>query len=241
MIATTISSSFHLLVVILIVCNSLFVNSFRMNSRRSYSTNINYRMSSGTLESEGVSKNTHDIDSNLDSDGNPIKARMPLKIAVAGAGVGGMFLGYTLQTKGFDVTVFEKSSKFSRFGGPIQLASNALSCIKSIDSKLFDQIMRKFTFTGTRKCGIKDGIRNEWYNVFDAITNLAKWNNLPYTGVIDRPDLQEILLNDMEDGRVMNSKPIIKYIENDDGTSGTTILLPPHLSPNIRPYTISTN
>ena len=37
-------------------------------------------------------------------------------------------LGYALQKKGFDVTVFEKTAKFSRFGGPIQLASNALSC-----------------------------------------------------------------------------------------------------------------
>ena len=39
------------------------------------------------------------------------KAKIPLKIAVAGAGVGGMFLGYTLQSKGFDVTVFEKSAR----------------------------------------------------------------------------------------------------------------------------------
>jgi zeaxanthin epoxidase len=78
--------------------------------------------------------------------------------------------------------------------------------------------MTKFTFTGTRKCGIKDGIRNEWYSIFHSITNLAKWNNLPYTGVIDRPDLQEILINNMEENRVQNSKPISKYYENEDGT-----------------------
>ena len=123
------------------------------------------------------------------------KAQIPLKIAVAGGGVGGMFLGYALQKKGFDVTVYEKSSAFSRFGGPIQLASNALSCVNSLSPELFDEIMTRFTFTGTRKCGIKDGIRNTWYSVFEAITNLAEWNTLPYTGVIDRPDLQEILLD----------------------------------------------
>jgi hypothetical protein len=122
-------------------------------------------------------------------------AQIPLKIAVAGGGVGGMFLGYALQKKGFDVTVYEKASAFSRFGGPIQLASNALSCVNSLSPELFDEIMTRFTFTGTRKCGIKDGIRNTWYSVFDAITNLAEWNTLPYTGVIDRPDLQEILLD----------------------------------------------
>ncbi|KAJ1429438.1 hypothetical protein B484DRAFT_430904, partial [Ochromonadaceae sp. CCMP2298] len=91
------------------------------------------------------------------------KANIPLKIAVAGAGVGGIMAGYALQKKGFDVTVFEKTAKFSRFGGPIQLASNALSCVNSLSPELFDEIMGRFTFTGTRKCGIKDGIRNEWY------------------------------------------------------------------------------
>ena len=78
--------------------------------------------------------------------------------------------------------------------------------------------MQKFTFTGTRRCGIKDGIRNEWYSIFDAITNLAKWNSLPYTGVIDRPDLQEILIKSLDDGRLKNSMPISKYFENEDGT-----------------------
>ena len=140
-------------------------------------------------------------------------AKLPLKIAVIGSGIGGTFLGYALQTRGFDVKVFEKAAKFSRFGGPIQLASNALSCVNSLSPDLFEEIMGRFTFTGTRKCGIKDGIRNEWYSVFDAITNLAKWNNLPYTGVIDRPDLQELLLKSMSDGTVLNSMQINQYTE----------------------------
>lgn len=146
------------------------------------------------------------------------KAQLPLKIAVAGAGVGGVFLGYALQTKGFDVTVFEKTAKFSRFGGPIQLASNALSCINSLSPELLEKIMKRFTFTGTRKCGIKDGIRNKWYTIFDAIKNLAEWNSLPYTGVIDRPDLQEILLESIDEGRVVNNMPLKSYTENEDGT-----------------------
>ena len=74
--------------------------------------------------------------------------------------------------------------------------------------------MDRFTFTGTRKCGIKDGIRNSWYSVFNAIKDLAEWNTLPYTGVIDRPDLQEILLNNVKPGTIVNSKPITSYTEN---------------------------
>ena len=147
-------------------------------------------------------------------DGEFTQAQIPLKIAVGGAGIGGMFLGYALQRKGFDVTVFEKAKAFSRFGGPIQLASNALSCVNALSPDLFSQIMGRFTFTGTRKCGIKDGIRNEWYSVFDAIKNLAEWNTLPYTGVIDRPDLQDVLLRNMKPNTVRNSQMINKYVEN---------------------------
>jgi len=78
--------------------------------------------------------------------------------------------------------------------------------------------MGRFTFTGTRRCGIKDGIRNKWYSVFDAIKNLAEWGTLPYTGVIDRPDLQEIMLGLMPPGSVVNNMPIDGYDERPDGT-----------------------
>jgi len=81
-------------------------------------------------------------------------AQIPIKVAICGGGVGGMFLTYALQKKGFDVSVFEKSKQFSRFGGPIQLASNALSCVKAVDPNLFDMLMTRFTFTGTRKVTI---------------------------------------------------------------------------------------
>jgi heterodisulfide reductase subunit A-like polyferredoxin len=75
-------------------------------------------------------------------------AKIPLKIAVAGCGIGGTYAGIALAKKGFDVTLFEKSAKFSRFGGPIQLASNALSCVNALSPELFAQMMGRFTFTG---------------------------------------------------------------------------------------------
>jgi hypothetical protein len=38
---------------------------------------------------------------------------------------------------------------------------------------------------------------------------------LPYTGVIDRPDLQEILLKNMKEGTVKNSMIVKSYVEHD--------------------------
>ena len=78
-------------------------------------------------------------------------AQLPLKIAVAGAGIGGVMLAYALQKRGFDVTVFEKTSKFSRFGGPLQLASNALSCVNDLSPDLFEQIMSRFMLSYNSK------------------------------------------------------------------------------------------
>jgi hypothetical protein len=89
----------------------------------------------------------------------PARNGRPLKVAIAGGGVGGLTTALCLLKKGIDVTVYEKTAAFARFGGPIQFASNALSVLKEIDDTLFNRIMEKFTFTGTRTCGIKDGLR----------------------------------------------------------------------------------
>ena len=86
-----------------------------------------------------------------------ISAEHPLKVILSGGGVGGLLAAKYLKESGFDVTVFEKTDSFRRFGGPIQLASNALSTIKAIDPKLLEALMEKFTFTGVRTNGIMDG------------------------------------------------------------------------------------
>lgn len=148
--------------------------------------------------------------------GLPARPGRPLKVAIAGGGVGGLTAALCMLKKGFDVTVYEKTAAFARFGGPIQFASNALSVLKEIDETLFDRVMEKFTFTGTRSCGIKDGLRADgsfrmtddsvdylwnpdapadWFVKF-PLKQCADLYGLPYTGVIDRPDLQEILIEE---------------------------------------------
>eukprot|EP00961_Rhodomonas_salina_P009677 130769-Rhodomonas_salina.1 len=49
-----------------------------------------------------------------------VTAEDPLKVIVAGGGVGGLFLAKALQKQGIKVTILEKTGKFARFGGPIQ-------------------------------------------------------------------------------------------------------------------------
>ena len=93
--------------------------------------------------------------------GLPARPGRPLKVAIAGGGVGGLTAALCMLKQGFDVTVYERTAAFARFGGPIQFASNALSVLREIDEVLFERVMAKFTFTGTRTCGIKDGLRSD--------------------------------------------------------------------------------
>eukprot|EP00543_Licmophora_paradoxa_P005374 CAMPEP_0202455570 /NCGR_PEP_ID=MMETSP1360-20130828/13068_1 /ASSEMBLY_ACC=CAM_ASM_000848 /TAXON_ID=515479 /ORGANISM="Licmophora paradoxa, Strain CCMP2313" /LENGTH=540 /DNA_ID=CAMNT_0049075177 /DNA_START=53 /DNA_END=1675 /DNA_ORIENTATION=+ len=141
----------------------------------------------------------------------------PLKVIIAGAGVGGLALANVLKKNPkFQVTILERTQSFKRFGGPIQLASNALQILKEMDNDVFDKVMQKFTFTGDKKNGIKDGIRDEWYALFD-LASPAKARDMPYTGVIERPDLQDIYLDALPDGVVQNGDGVVGYERLDNG------------------------
>ena len=187
----------------------------------------------------------------------PEKAR-PLSVAIAGGGVGGLTTALTLLKAGHDVTIYEKTQAFARFGGPIQFASNALSTLKAIDEKLFARVMDAFTFTGTRRCGIKDGLRSngefrmskvadpkflidkdtpsDWFVSF-PLKECADFFQLPYTGVVNRPDLQEILLDEcraLKDDFIQNGVAVQSYddsaeegvkVQLTDGTEKTHDLL----------------
>lgn len=140
-----------------------------------------------------------------------ISAHEPLRVLIAGGGVGGLSLASVLSKNPMmKVTVLEQASEFKRFGGPIQLASNALHILSQMDSEVYKQIDEKFTITGDKMNGIKDGIRTEWYAKFD-LAGPAKSRNMPYTGVIDRPDLQQIYLDALPKGTVQNGDGVVHY------------------------------
>lgn len=177
----------------------------------------------------------------------PARPGRPMKVAIAGGGVGGLTTALCMLKKGFDVTIYEKTGAFARFGGPIQFASNALSVLKEIDDTLFNRVMEKFTFTGTRACGIKDGLRADgsfrmtndsldylwnpdapadWFVKF-PLKECADLYGLPYTGVIDRPDLQEILMDECQKIKpdfIQNGNPVASYEDHGKG-KGVTITL----------------
>ena len=144
-----------LAVSLLLAASDAFVARPSTFSRGAVSASTSYKATTLGATANG------DTDDKVPSDllSRPSRPGRPLKVAIAGGGVGGLTTALCMLKKGFDVTVYEKTAAFARFGGPIQFASNALSVLKAIDDTLFDRVMDKFTFTGTRVCGIKDGLR----------------------------------------------------------------------------------
>jgi len=89
--------------------------------------------------------------------------------------------------------VFEKTTSYRPFGGPIQIASNAAESIRRIDEGVYEKIVARATCIGDRTNGLKDGLSDEWFATFD-LDSPARKRGQAASMVIDRPILQEILL-----------------------------------------------
>lgn len=85
-----------------------------------------------------------------------------------------------------------------------------------MDEKIYREVLSKFTYTGDKENGIKDGIRDEWYAKFD-LAGPAEARGMPYGGVIERPDLQQIYLDALPEGTVHNGDGVASYAANDEG------------------------
>jgi zeaxanthin epoxidase len=126
-----------------------------------------------------------------------ISARNPLKVVIAGGGLAGLLAAINFRNAGVEVTVAEKAKTYLKLGGPIQLAPNGIGVLKAIDENLYDEVHKvSRPFWGTQS-GLCDGITGESMFKFEAITDLPKELNLPFAVCIDRSDLQEILLDNL--------------------------------------------
>lgn len=132
------------------------------------------------------------------------------EVVVAGGGIGGLATALALQRRGVPVRVLEKVKEYKPFGGPIQLAGNAMSTMEAIDPSVGQQIIESSTVTGDRVNGLIDGRTGEWYCRFDT-RKPARKRGLPLTLVISRYRLLDILRNALPDGVVEQQREVIGY------------------------------
>jgi 6-hydroxynicotinate 3-monooxygenase len=57
---------------------------------------------------------------------------MPLRVAIVGAGMGGLATAAALRRVGIDVTVYEQASQFTRLGAGIQVGCNAMKVLRGL-------------------------------------------------------------------------------------------------------------
>ena len=150
----------------------------------------------------------------------------PLRVIVAGGGVAGLVAAAAAHSKGMKIAIFEQASQYAPYGGPIQIQSNALRALERINKDVYDEIRAAGTVTADRVSGLKIGYKKgvflnlgrqyekgDWLVKFDTLQP-ALDAGLPATVVVDRPVIQQILMNHgIPDGTVRIKSRIKKYEE----------------------------
>eukprot|EP00520_Triparma_pacifica_P001179 CAMPEP_0118633652 /NCGR_PEP_ID=MMETSP0785-20121206/1116_1 /TAXON_ID=91992 /ORGANISM="Bolidomonas pacifica, Strain CCMP 1866" /LENGTH=528 /DNA_ID=CAMNT_0006524551 /DNA_START=138 /DNA_END=1724 /DNA_ORIENTATION=+ len=169
--------------------------------------------------------------------GRSITASDPLRVIVAGGGVAGLVAAAACHSQGMKVAIFEQASQYAPYGGPIQIQSNALRAIEQINKRCYDELRAAGTVTADRVSGLKIGYekgvfmglgpgykRGDWLVRFDTLQP-ALDAGLPATVVVDRPVIQQILLNHGVPENTVRIKSRIKYYEELGEGQGIKVVL----------------
>ncbi|KAL1525659.1 hypothetical protein AB1Y20_020509 [Prymnesium parvum] len=134
-----------------------------------------------------------------------------MRAVVAGGGIGGLTLATALGAAGWEVDVVERTTNFRSFGGPIQLASNALATLQHLDPSLLEEVLASDCVrTGDRSNGLKVLATNDWLAEFDLSLPAVR-RGLPLTVVVERPHLQRTLLKRLQHGSVRLGRSVERY------------------------------
>lgn len=137
-----------------------------------------------------------------------------MKIAISGAGIGGLTLAIALQQNGHDVTVYEKAPEIQPLGAGLALAANAIKAYTEIGiaGDIIDSgfVLRKFK--------IKD-VRGRLISETDSEKISARYgiNNF----AIHRADLHEVLISKLSKGTVQLNRAITDFNQDERGVEIT--------------------
>ena len=154
----------------------------------------------------------------------------PLRVIVAGGGIAGLVVAAGCHSKGMKVAIFEQAGQYAPYGGPIQIQSNALRALERINKKVYEEITKAGTVTADRVSGLKIGYKKgvflglgqmyekgDWLVKFDTLQP-ALDAGMSATVVVDRPVIQQILLNHgIPEGTVRIKSRIFNYEELGEG------------------------
>jgi salicylate hydroxylase len=111
-----------------------------------------------------------------------------MKIAIVGAGLGGLTAALSFIKRGFDVTVFEQASELKELGAGVQLGPNAVGVLYYLG---LEKILSQYT-TPTEGKNVRLWNTGQRWPLFDLGTLAIELYGFPYL-TMHRADLQKIL------------------------------------------------
>lgn len=134
------------------------------------------------------------------------------KVIVAGGGIAGLATTLACQTKNLDVTCYERVREYKPWGGPIQMAGNAMAALDICDPSAAAAIVGDGTVTGDRLNGLLDGKDGDWFVRFDC-RKPALESGLPLTVVMNRYDVIEKMTARVAPGALRQGVEVMRYEE----------------------------
>jgi salicylate hydroxylase/6-hydroxynicotinate 3-monooxygenase len=144
------------------------------------------------------------------------------KIAIIGAGMGGLTAAAVMLRAGFDAEIYEQASRFTRLGAGIQMSPNAIKVLRSIG---LEPAMREIAFRPPNQ------FSREW-DTGEILLDIPFGDPMeerysaPYL-LMHRGDLHMLLSRTVPEERIHLSKKLVKFEDHDDGvrlsfSDGTT-------------------
>ncbi|KAL4796595.1 mannitol 1-phosphate dehydrogenase [Aspergillus venezuelensis] len=158
----------------------------------------------------------------------------PCKLAIIGAGIGGLALAIGLQKLNVPVTIYESAPQFDAIGAGIGLGPNALRAMELMDKTFASR------YDAIKVCNTTPAKRNEQFEILSAGKGFglnsgsgseAGWRGGSvghrdfYRSSAHRKDLLEVMKGLILQGTVRFNKRIVRIEEDGHGHSGMVTLV----------------
>jgi len=151
----------------------------------------------------------YEMNGNLDKK-NLQETNVGRRVAIIGAGPGGLSAGIALYQAGFDVKIFERHKKTKALGGAIILNAIGINILRSYGIKADD-----LATTAIQRFRRFDGHQRVVQQFEPSL--LKKANVSGWMAGLMRSDLYERLLSKISDGMIVNDHNFISYEEGPEG------------------------
>ncbi len=131
---------------------------------------------------------------------------MKTKVAIIGAGLGGLACAIALRKQGFEVQVYEQAKDFRPVGGGLALFPNGLNFLELIEPDIVEEIknsgccLQKIVIKNIAGETISSSLTQDLTNWAEPIRNIIK--NTPSDNIFEVPICDRSPLNSWSQGRV---------------------------------------